>query len=556
VAGPLVRMHVWKPTVLLLALAACGKKQPETAPGVDLVDKDGSGMIVQPRIGGDDTDDGSIPFTITKVHTNQKPSATAPFHAAGGDWTYLEARLDGDPGATFVVGVPTFPKTGNASGFGGFGKLMFVPTTSTAGTRVVERLAKRLGTVAPAPRAGGVLQATKVPVALLGQGIAHLDNGMGGEGTWDATKLFCSAGDIDAAELFFNYSIADKKGEFSEKDTDYNKDVVACLATILRDGLPPPRTPSNDPTLTTSAPRLEIGKRLGGNRIEVLALTRARLLLIEERGDSAAVIDVNVETGATKDLYTTPDRIEMGSCDPSLAHCVLKLSIPKEERNVYSNDPTRLVLLEGTNATPLAIGSIERPELAGAAISPDGRFVIAEDYSAKKLVALDRTSKRTFELATLENGSTNVVSWDGTTAIVVNSPYDEGAKSTVLEWQLGAKGQTKPSTRPAEAPLVSPDGSRRVVIESGTLTVTAGTAKRTLVLHPDDAKVLAGTTNTWIDNRWLSMRYGFIDTDAMKIALMPVDPDSERPRIDYVPGGRIALLHRDNGVFLATVVGP
>src|SRR4051812_14340567 len=151
------------------------------------------GMVVQPRFSGGQeapSDDGRIPFTITKVHTGQKPSATPPFHEPGGDWTYVEAHLEADPAATFIVGVP---KLASAKGSPGFGKVMFAPTTSEGGARVVAGLAKALHTTAPAPKTGGVLQAVKVPIAVLGHGIGKLDNGMGGEGSWDATKLFCSS---------------------------------------------------------------------------------------------------------------------------------------------------------------------------------------------------------------------------------------------------------------------------------------------------------------------------------------------------------------------------
>lgn len=551
-------------TFLVLATAGCNsaKKQadhqPEAVAKVDSVSSGSDkGTVVQPRFSGGQeapSDEGRIPFTITKVDTNQKPSATAPFHEAGGDWTYVEAQLDGDPGATFVVGVPRLASTGEGPGFG---KLMFAPTTSAAGGKVVARLAKVLGVTAPPARTGGVLQAVKVPIAVLGHGIGKLDNGMGGGGTWDATKLFCSSGDIDSAELFFNIDIAGKRGEFSEKDADYNKDVVACLATILRDGVAPPRTPANDPTLVATGPHLELGKKLGGRRMQHLALTPARLLMLDERVDHATLVDVDVKTGATKDLYTTRDRLDSGNCDATLARCVIKISTPKEERNVYGNDPTRLVLLEGTTVTPLAVGTIEKPELVTAALSPDGRFVVAKDYGARsKLVALDRTTKKTYELPGADKESIDVVAWDGSTAIVVKSSYDEDKQPVVLEWQLGAKGATRPSARPAEPLQVSPDGKRRAVFADGKLALTAGGARRTLAFHPDDAKAIGSTCCTWIDNRWMSMRNGFIDTDAMKVSLLPAAADSDPPRIEYIPGARLALVLRDDGVFLANVVGP
>lgn len=549
-----------------LGLAAGGCKSEKTQPepraaATDLVTEgsDGDrGMIVQPRLSGGDeapSDEGRIRFTITKVEPGQKPASAPPFHEPGGDWTYVEAHLDGDPAASFVVGIPTLSSTGGGPSFG---KLMFAPTTSAAGARVVARLAKVLGTTVPPPRPGGVLQAVKVPIAVLGHGIRHLDNGMGETGTWDATKLFCSVGDIDSAELFFNISIEEKRGELSEKDADYNKDVVACLATILRDGLPPPRTPANDPTLATTGPRLELGKKLGGRRMQGLALTPSRLLMADERAAHAALVAVDVKSGATNELWTTKDRIDGGDCDPALAHCVLELSTPQSGRNVYGNDPSHLAWLEGTTVTPISVGRIAKPKLATAALSPDARFIVAHDDAAKppKLVALDRTTKKTFELPGIDRGSIDVVAWDGTTAIVVTSTYDEGATPRVVEWQLGANGATKRSTRPAEPPLVSPDGKRLATFAAGKLTLTAGTATRTLVFHPDDARSIGSECCTWIDNRWLTMRSGYIDTDAMRVSLLAVDADGELPRVEYLTDSRSALVTRADGVFLATVVGP
>lgn len=65
--------------------------------------------VVQPRFSGGQeapSDEGRLGFTITKVHERRKRAATAPFHEPGGDWTYADAHDDGDPAATFVVGMP------------------------------------------------------------------------------------------------------------------------------------------------------------------------------------------------------------------------------------------------------------------------------------------------------------------------------------------------------------------------------------------------------------------------------------------------------------------
>ena len=69
-----------------------------------------------------------------------------------------------------------------------------------------------------------------------------------GEG-WTATKLFPKEHGLEA-EVFFNYNLQSREGEFSEKDPDYRQDLIAILETALRDGPRPDRTPDTDPNLT------------------------------------------------------------------------------------------------------------------------------------------------------------------------------------------------------------------------------------------------------------------------------------------------------------------
>lgn len=51
-------------------------------------------------------------------------------------------------------------------------------------------------------------------------------------GKWTAMKIFLPKGGDDA-EVFLNFSLALRKGEFSEKDVDYGDEVLARLATVL-----------------------------------------------------------------------------------------------------------------------------------------------------------------------------------------------------------------------------------------------------------------------------------------------------------------------------------
>ena len=159
--------------------------------------------------------------------------------------------------------------------------------------------------------------------------------------------------------------------------------------------------------------------------------------------------------------------------------------------------------------------------------------------------------------------SFDVVEWtkDGGkwVATVADIPYDENAPLKMQEWHLEAKGITKPSKRtevPDEKSALSPDGKRRADFKDGMLTLTVGGKARTLKFHPDDARHVAQGCCAWIDNRLIEMRNGFIDTDEMKVSLVPKDPEDDDVRVDYMRGTRNALVFKKDGVYLATLVGP
>jgi hypothetical protein len=165
-----------------------------------------------------------LQFIMTKVCENQHPDKAPPYHAAGGEWTYAEAQLEADPAATFIFGVP-----GLAMAPGklfGFKKMFFIQTTPRAGAAVVAAFAKEFSVPLPAaqkPKPGP----HEVSLTIHGRLRKRSHTGI-----WTAAKLTCGPED---AEVFFNFSFTEKKGEFAEKDVDYNRDVATCLAAMLRD---------------------------------------------------------------------------------------------------------------------------------------------------------------------------------------------------------------------------------------------------------------------------------------------------------------------------------
>ena len=244
-----------------IAVLGCKSAHEHSRPAAKAVQPmfAGSGGAAEVTIGGTRSDDaGSLAFTITKIVPARQPASAPPWHAAGGTWTYFEARLASDDAATFAVLVPAFD--GSV-----FGKMQLLPTTAVGGARVVAAFARAFHVAAPPAVPGGQLAPLVIPLAVLGVHTGR-SNGFSGEGTWTATKWFCTTDSVDVAEVFFNFSLDDKRGELSEKDAAYDADIAACLATVLRDGQPPPRTPATDPTLAVSGPEIVIGKQIGSKR--------------------------------------------------------------------------------------------------------------------------------------------------------------------------------------------------------------------------------------------------------------------------------------------------
>ncbi len=546
--------------LVVVAVLGCKSSHEEPKPALKTVSPppsmpiagSGSDGVAEPMIGGNRDDVGNLPFVITKVEPAQQPSASAPWHAAGGTWTYFEAHVAGDDAATFAALVPSFDG-------GMFGKMQLVPTTPAGGARVVAAFANAFHVKAPAPVPGGQLQPLQMPLAVLGLHTGRND-GFSGEGTWTATKWFCTTDSVEAAEVFFNFSLDDKRGELSEKDADYDADIASCLATALRDGQPPPRTPANDPTLATTGPELVIGKQIGSAHAQAIAVTATRILLSEDDGTHGSLVAVDPKTAATTTLLSVTDRVEGGACNADATICALKLSTPAEARNTFGgDDKTRVVLLAGSTTTPIPIAQASLPVL-----SPDGTWIAAEGNH--ELVAWNRTTKRTVKVPVADKTYARVYGWkhDGGHAIaLVEVSTFSPEKRTAYTWDVEGAGklvETKdvPPEEDQSNPM-SPDGKRRAdFTPDGKLTVTPlpSGAPRTLMFHPSDRRSAHPGCCKWLDSRYLELRgknYGFIDTDAMKVSFVPRAAGDDEQDVTIAPGMAIALVRRGDGMFLATI---
>jgi hypothetical protein len=212
------------------------------------------------RIG--DGEDRCLPFIITVVYEKQKPSKDAPFHIEGGEWTFFDCQAEADSKAMFTIGVKT--KSDEKGQSIAWEQAVICVNNREAGGRFVELFAKAFqGKPSKLVKQPQALKPLFINTALLGENQNRGDGGgfSGKGGGWTATKWF-PENDGLSGEVFFNYNLEKRQGEFSEKDADYADDLTAIFASALRDGPRPERTPENDPNLTLVGPKIGQPRKL------------------------------------------------------------------------------------------------------------------------------------------------------------------------------------------------------------------------------------------------------------------------------------------------------
>jgi hypothetical protein len=218
--------------VALVGIVGCGKHEeprPKASPYAGHPSTlAGATPTSEVRLGGGASDEPPhLGFRIVKVYEKQKATTDGLGHADGGSWEFFDAATS--DGAPFTFGFFAAPAKGELPMSFGEGVLA---TSDRA--RFVASLAKGFGQPVPATaRAARPGKPMALRLVVLGRNQARLPGGGYGDGgTATATKLFFSSGATEA-EVFFNFDVAKKSGEFSEKDADYDKDLIAMTAAAL-----------------------------------------------------------------------------------------------------------------------------------------------------------------------------------------------------------------------------------------------------------------------------------------------------------------------------------
>jgi hypothetical protein len=561
--------------LLLTCLAgcnACGKKTS------DLPTVSDEGGIAQARFGGDPDDQPRLSFVIDTVHEKQQPKSSPPWHEPGGEWTFFDAHLtDGTK-----MGFGFLEQKGGGGSFS-FGKGMLTVPDAKDGAKLAQQLSSAFHGKLPPANARGPLRIEPISLAILGKNSARGDNGFGGQGTWTATKLFLQRPGIEA-EVFFNFDLVGKKGEFAEKENDYANDLVAFVARELRDGPPPPRTPENDPQLSAVGPKLDAwrvvqpGAQLmyfDGNRFlfTVPDGTATRVMSATTADPTSAVELARAEQrfGGLKCAKLAPDT------------CILTESKPTQGSNTWtSSDVKTISLVDRTKKTKRVLEPPAKDADLGidAPISPDGAWIVWKEMKKlpKEKQKIGRVGYWSIHVVPTSGGAAKavddeghffeVIGWTGTGATLKavvqdGARYDKEVKPTFFTFDPKTGARAPLASLPSgitKDETLSPDGKHRVTCKDGAIIVTdaAGGAEKRFPIHADDRKAMEEERCVdWASPRYLRYRIdrlGFVDIETMKLSY--TFPPGEEPEqtIAFSEDFAWAAQSTKEGVRLAKVV--
>jgi hypothetical protein len=183
------------------------------------------------KVGGSPDDDPQLEFRITASYANQQPTNKAPWHRDGGDWTFFDAQTNDKQPASFLFG---FRSKGAGNAPFAFGDALLVMADGASAARFLDQFGKAFHQTVPPAGRKHASAPLRLALAVLGRNTGRQPSGgFSGDGDWTATKLFPQS-EGHEGEVFFNFSLSAKKGEFAEKDADYDKDVMAVFSAGLR----------------------------------------------------------------------------------------------------------------------------------------------------------------------------------------------------------------------------------------------------------------------------------------------------------------------------------
>jgi hypothetical protein len=573
-----------KPLNLALAfllLTGCGR-QPAPDPPRD--DEPKQPPRAELRIGNDPDGPRHLPFTITAVYDKQRPSAGAPFHAPGGEWTFFDCQAVSDPKVAFTAGVLSRGGAGDVPI--AWGKAVLIVKDREAGARFVACFGKAFaGKVPPPVPRPHVPRPLAVNTAVLGQNTSREDKGgfVGKGGGWTATKWFPEH-DGRSGEMYFNYNLAKRQGEFSEKDGGYADDLVATFASALRDGPRPERTPETDANLSRTGPALGRPRKLLPRMVAHYLFSPGGRFAVYEDGSALLALPTDKPDGKPFELV----HLDHSPWDVRVLNedldCLVQEGVPEKPGVKSSGDPMRIWWVGHKGKEKKLLRGPEKDiSLAEAPVSPGHRYVALQQWRdnpggkgrTKLLHVLDREGGKA-QVFAVKGKSLSLVGWKMTEAgprgVAVTNRWGLDEKEAPECYLVGPSTGKLERQENADARfeidnLLSPDGKHRVRVGKGELVVTAvpGGERRRFTFHEDDRRFVGEECVEWAGPRYLKFngpRLALIDVTTMKMCF-PKSADGARfgsHAYKFSPDIRWVLYQGEGadgeGLFLAPVEVP
>ncbi len=520
----------------------------------------------------------ALPLHLSNVRLNQHLADSPPYFAPNGDWTIFDCAPSDDLQAIFTVAVEAPATSFSSKNLVNFSHAQILPGDRTAGAKFIADLAQALQEEIPPTPTPQPLAPLKIPTAVLGKNLSSPAEGLkSAAGTWVATKWFIQNEGLDA-EIYFNYDLATNQAEFSEKDSDYNGDVLTGLAIGLRDGPRPPRTPQNDPNFTTDGPQITQLTEIPDSANCLTSFARGGQLLIL--------------TKTTKPVTATAVQLDNPTIRTTLAQSDGFIS------SLICLDPqaNRILLAERTGATVLAFGAnsqeqiwlIDRANnsrkqltgpwgkdcsLAGGerSLSPDGRFAAIHTFTG---TILDKKRTSILYLVNLQTGQSAQVAaedcflkgWTGAgPTLLAMVEHRTGFGATELHQTYLADpntGQTTPASIDDDDLTLSPDKKSKFLLHPKTsvdITDLSTGQTKTCLFNPDDRRFAFEGSLIWLSPRYLhfyTLRDGFIDIQTMKMGYLPFLGDNNGGEYVYSPDFKWATAAKKTGITLGRVTIP
>jgi hypothetical protein len=532
---------------------------------------------------------GHLEFRITAVYVNQELTEEFPGHRDGGSWMFLDcaaATRTGD--VPFVVGVQTEALPGGEQGNevpALRGKAVLRTADRATTDAFLALFAANFHTAVPEPLSSKPLHPVVFNTSILGNSLnrAPIGNGfvLGGGGTWTATKWFPATPRIKT-EVFFNYSLASRQGEFSEKDFSSREDLMALWARVLRDGPRGQRTPQEDPNVVASGPQLgPLAPIAGVEARHPFFVPGGKWLVYATAAQDKPAQLWAVDTADPKNRRKLAEFqqiiYQVQSTDPEAQRFLVEEKTPDIPGAVSNADPSRFWWVD---APASKVRALDGPWKARDidcdpnAVSPDSHYLVLSEshtrgsgnggFTQLFLIDLQSNGASTVDV---NQQWLQIIGWrrDGENLrllVRTGLEYDppEKRKTCLIDPVTGDWKDAGEVAANEALPLVAPGGkSVAAVVEKERLEVksTSGGGMRALTFNWEDRRLVDDQCVAWLDDRYMSYFNPYpivIDTVTMKMHYL-LTSDLVPDDVIFSPDFKCAAVITADGLLLAPVVG-